>query len=664
LIENLYIFLSNDSLKEIKKLIKKNNLHVKILIIESNKSIEESSISYFKLFKFIFNKIKNKREKIFSNNIIIKQTKFFSKEIFSNSNRKIFNILNEIQNNSLLKQEINYKNYELFLLDRAYFVNFLTRLLLNFESFKLIFEKYKPSKVFISDSVPKLEFNLIKILQKEFNFKLIQLTHKKNANYFFNKLQQKFRQFILYRIISNIYNDINSHYTKKEKLEIFKRYLKLTLKIFLKKNYKKNAFLKNQKNSNKPYLFIYIITENHFKSILPILKELKKIKKYEYDIQLFSSVERFSRLSLLAEKENYFINYISEKNNSRIFDIPWHMNKKCLLIISQILSKYYEDQFLNKFISKSIIKEIEKRTVKLINWINLFENLLNRIGKIDLIIILNEFLPKNRILVEVGKKYGIKSLFIPHAQIGFSPYRSKLIVDFMAASGQSDVDFYTSLGTPKEKLIITGHPKYDEIFRSFYKLKNSVEFIKNIRNKFNISIKKKLILVASTSGDLNIYIRRSFLKTTLIKVKKRKDLEAIIKLHPRESISLAKTILNEIKEHVPIVKSFSLYKLIIASDLVISYNSGVTFESMLFNRPTIDVNFTNTDSYNYKKFNAAYQVNEVKKIPFAIDLILDNDKVKNEIIEGQKKYVNYYLYKFDGKSAYRIAKLIEKLISL
>jgi len=65
-----------------------------------------------------------------------------------------------------------------------------------------------------------------------------------------------------------------------------------------------------------------------------------------------------------------------------------------------------------------------------------------------------------------------------------------------------------------------------------------------------------------------------------------------------------------------------------------------------------------------EKFGAVIPVYNPNDLPLAVQKVLSNENVSNDLNAGRKKYTEYSLYQFDGKSSERIKDLIEKIINI
>ncbi len=130
----------------------------------------------------------------------------------------------------------------------------------------------------------------------------------------------------------------------------------------------------------------------------------------------------------------------------------------------------------------------------------------------------------------------------------------------------------------------------------------------------------------------------------------------VIKVHPAEEIDWYKSM---VRNDAVFIKDMDIQELVRASDLVLTDLSTVGLEAMMLGKPVITINLTGkTDIMPYATSGAAVGVYAESDLPGAITSSLDGKVEKaNEISSFLDGYVGHR----DGKSAKRVAELIEKL---
>ena len=115
--------------------------------------------------------------------------------------------------------------------------------------------------------------------------------------------------------------------------------------------------------------------------------------------------------------------------------------------------------------------------------------------------------------------------------------------------------------------------------------------------------------------------------------------------------------------HSPIQDNV-LHELITASDLVIGSISGAQVEALLLDKDVINLVYEKvSDPLLMDKFGAAVTVFNPSELTMTISKILNSKELQEKLKIGRKRYIDYCLYKFDGKASNRIMDLIKDIIT-
>ena len=209
---------------------------------------------------------------------------------------------------------------------------------------------------------------------------------------------------------------------------------------------------------------------------------------------------------------------------------------------------------------------------------------------------------------------------------------------------------------PKKALKITGQPRYDFLPRIDQLFKKE-----DVYKEFNLDPNKKLVIFATEAleseeaGDLN--------NTVLGGLKDVKDINLIIKLHPREPEEAYYKELAK-KHGVPavIIRDYNTFKLLHACDTVIVMHSTVGLEAAMINKPVVVVNVTgNPDVVQYVKNGIAVGAYKQNEVTPAIKKVLFDKEIQEKLSKKRKAYVEDNIHSTDGKATERICKEILKI---
>jgi CDP-glycerol glycerophosphotransferase (TagB/SpsB family) len=156
----------------------------------------------------------------------------------------------------------------------------------------------------------------------------------------------------------------------------------------------------------------------------------------------------------------------------------------------------------------------------------------------------------------------------------------------------------------------------------------------------------------------------------LIKFCNKKNIEIVIKIHPKYEVSShenSEKKINAISKMCYGFKFFISYKidlitLLSASDLVITDYSNVGISAIIFNKPLLSFNSHKEkwDDYPQRvdKFGASIYIDNYQDLENKIMEILIENKHLEELDEGRKKIINKFNFQNDGKAGERIYNIL------
>ena len=288
---------------------------------------------------------------------------------------------------------------------------------------------------------------------------------------------------------------------------------------------------------------------------------------------------------------------------------------------------------------------------------------------------MNSYLIKNRILdLNKRKKKLLKNYFfmLKNFRIAGHSYTKLLKIIYLDLTipfkyfmpwGNYECDIILTAGegwakklkrlNVKSKIIITGHPQMDQVFEKI-----------SISKKKIMKDKKTNIVLMTTPllehGMIEKEKWKSMIKDIILSCLELKNSNLVIKIHPTsEKIENYKEILRELKVDIPIFQKENLGDIVSISDYVITYGvSSGTHYGIFSKKPVIVYNPINMslDDMPFVREGLATELKNIKKLPDLLNTILPANDEKIE------KFISKYMYKFDGKSAFRVSREILKLM--
>ncbi|MFX1257987.1 MAG: hypothetical protein ACFFAN_09015 [Promethearchaeota archaeon] len=543
---------------------------------------------------------------------------------------KIVKKIKEKTKTNLGKLLKNLRELKTFYINGIFIGNLIEYNLLNF--FFQIFEAFELLK---------------KNLQIETYNKVILFDCNPSFLIFFRSLHHKFKNIEKY----------SDFILKKKNINLIKwtsfKYLFFIIKSSLKahffKKIKKGNILCNQKKKN----IIFIVkTKNQINSIKPIYNYLEKDKDFNLicynGAQLKEIIPPKNIKNLL--RFIFQIRKIWLKNQKRIsINLEYD-----LLKLDHILKEFYYS------------KDFFRNIIYFFNKLYYFKQLITY-NPPSLVCITNRWKAEGRLFAKYCKVNKIPTIFIPHSAIViFDEMNTKSDIDYFAAPGECDKDSFIKMGEPINNIVITGRPRY-EIF-----YKREVSKLSDVKDMFNNRVYKfepnkfTILLTTNYIGDKLNELLISIVLNSLKELNLIDNL--IIKLHPNETGSVHKKILQKLKVEPIIVRDYNILELIKSCNLLLTRKSTTILEAMIIGIPIILLDFINIEFFQSSKYRFLEEklfikVKNPKMLTKKIkDLIINKDLIKKYSRDLKALSKGYSFYDEKEGSTKKIVNLIFEII--
>ena len=240
--------------------------------------------------------------------------------------------------------------------------------------------------------------------------------------------------------------------------------------------------------------------------------------------------------------------------------------------------------------------------------------------------------------------------------------------DKVAVSGGLTKEFFIKLGTPADKIVITGLPRMDSI-----NIENTVNdlFIKKLeKDKKGKKVVLYLPDVAAEHKMITFDLQRESIHRVISSCKQMPEVLLVIKPHPGEDPNYYNAVAKDLNSDAMIYKGTNLYDLIRTSDAVITGISTTGLETLALNKPLVSINLHMRGCYfpdtwefiPYIGRGVAFGVHHLDELPDAIKGALYDEEERSKMMTRSARFVYDYLYKLDGKASQRVANLIIKMV--
>jgi len=619
LIEKLILVEGNDDVNELKKVM---SSETKIICFdfESHKALGNLGIKH------------NEVEEYFSNDDefrIDNKAIDFTTQWYKHNKLKKDIEYNEINLGNLLEIELIW-----------YFFEYVKRMV----GIIRIIEKEKPKELIVS-----FLGNCAEIICKDSKINLIKYDSKKTSSLFFDSVEIpiRFRGKIIPIKISR------------------KKFLKL--KKFLSKIINITYRIKPNFNQLKSKKSILLLDYNPF-----IYEELiKELSNSEHNVLLLNqrrpAAWNFSSLSILKNSNckvielNDFLNKILRKK----------IQKEQEKLKRQLDNLWKNDEIFNEIFSIegysfwSAIKEnfstiTTKRFVESIEKIILLHELFNSVN-VSVILEWAHVGLEDKLIISIANKKKIPNLFLQHGLYLQNEKFDKYIpiLPILPSNGSKHLvwgkileDFIIKQGGKKDEIIKIGSPRYDKFFKNNYQKKSNVVLLA-ANGLFHNNCK---------GTDTKAFIRmENFIRKIFEVIKKYPEKKIIVKLHPGRVSFDIKPLIQEIDPSIEVFQNENILDLLKESDVMISLNySTVVLDAMILQKPTLvllpeEQNFENEIPLREGTTLVTSDVNELEN---KIKILFEDEKIRHELIQKGKEFVNQYITN-QGTSSKKLAKILE-----
>jgi len=389
------------------------------------------------------------------------------------------------------------------------------------------------------------------------------------------------------------------------------------------------------------------LLESHYQLFEKFNKINKKFQVFTIDPITSSFLTKRGLSFLDMFEETYLLANVLKHTNDGV-----QMNNELIQTAKKNnLSLLYLDK-LNQFLLDGIYRSLATTII--------FDVILKKMNLKKSIIMNGPMFAK--VIATLSKKYHIPTLSIETVMVDENALSSIVYdADKICIYGLQGKETLVSLGLEKDRIVITGNPKYD-----YMKLNNYVNSRKMLSKIIKISNEKKLVVIAMSRW----HEKDEYWFSKIIQFCNNNGYEIVIKMHPRykRDPNISENKFRLIEESCKGLNYHFTYDidvniLVSGADLLISDFSNVAIEGILLGTPVINVNFANEELTKFQNFHecgAAFYVKEYEQLEKKILKIFNQENFEQEIKEGRQKMVKMYNYYNDGNATQRIFELLTK----
>ena len=228
----------------------------------------------------------------------------------------------------------------------------------------------------------------------------------------------------------------------------------------------------------------------------------------------------------------------------------------------------------------------------------------------------------------------------------------------IAVAGDSCKNTLVSQGVDASRIIVTGQPRFDELFQ------------KNLNEEMYLNLgidknKKTILLTHAHFVEAGMWSQEEediFLSSIIRASSKVPNSQLIIKLHPWQDVNSYLRFLEGSKNIILCGEDTDIYALINLCDVLLTVLSTTALEALIADKPVIIIDLFGELESPYVQSGAAIGAYKEEDIASAIDRALYNKEVRKNLAEARGKFVYEHAYKQDGKASKRVADLIIRMV--
>jgi len=377
---------------------------------------------------------------------------------------------------------------------------------------------------------------------------------------------------------------------------------------------------------------------------------------------------------------------ILKKTDCKILDIKKILSSKDSKIISELSIEYSkkleklwdQEAFLNELFSingisiwdcikNEIINLYKKRISDYVQFLYMGEKIFESLN-VKSILALNEVGETERVVLNM-KDVKIPSLLLKHDFSNYFLESEKILwehegirlIPFVSKKfliwGNANFEYYTKHKIDKNRLIITGSPRYDKFFK-----------IKHIqKNEKVVLITPEPMTEFSGLANTNLAIRYENVINKIIKtIKKIPDTKIIVKLHPGDDKhnEILLKIFKKIDSSIPIFHIKKTSELLEECNILLNITceindpSTVMLEGMIFEKPVIEISLDEkTKKFEYQENLPILSLSYNAEIDNYLTKIIQDSKFQNKLLLNQKKHLENFLTN-KGNASKEVAKIL------
>lgn len=237
----------------------------------------------------------------------------------------------------------------------------------------------------------------------------------------------------------------------------------------------------------------------------------------------------------------------------------------------------------------------------------------------------------SRVLALMCHRREAVSICLQHGALMGDEAFIPVFTTYQAVFGAYEADWYKRKGCKPEQILVTGHPRFDQIFN-----RTPIDMSAFYR-KLAFHPTKKIVLIATQPFSEDFY------SGVLEGLADQKQLQIIIKPHPWEigknKLDLYHAAAKKHKACRVIKKELDLYDLLPYADAAVTQTSTVGLEAMLFQKPALIGKSSGNRTYPYYESLGHFMLDQPDKLVRTLVAVLQSPTVHQKAEEARQAFI-------------------------
>jgi len=235
----------------------------------------------------------------------------------------------------------------------------------------------------------------------------------------------------------------------------------------------------------------------------------------------------------------------------------------------------------------------------------------------------------------------------------------------VAAMGSRSRDDMIAQDVPPEKIILTGHPGFDQLALP------EPDLCARVRADLGLSEGQKMVLFASQPYYVGVFntpgIRQTMIKAIIQACGSLKDIKLVVKPHPGDNIRELKILTGKAPQVVMVDQTMDISPLIKTCDVLVTFFSTVALQALYAGKPVINVDFPGSGGQSlYSESGATWIAHSTDDIATHIRKLIGEARDKE--IAGREAVRQRFLYDMaylpDGQATERVVNVALNMLQL